>query len=77
MKKYAALLVLSLLSSPAWACSSFEDCMATGFSDGREHCLEGIGKKGTKEFKYKEIPCDWRVRLAIAFKLADIDKKLE
>lgn len=51
--------------------------MATGFSDGREHCLEGIGKKGTKEFKYKEIPCDWRVRLAIAFKLADIDKKLE
>ena len=58
MKKYTALLALSLLSSPAWACMSYEECLndevvITTSSDGWD---------------------EYRLLRAIAYKLDEISQ---
>ncbi len=66
MKRYlAASLFVLLMTSPAWGCDSYEDCMSSGIRE----------KRG--DVTFVTVGDRPNYLKAIAYKLADIEKELK
>lgn len=71
MKPLPILLALSLLSSPAWACESYEECMThASATRGADDCADMNGMETCAQLSQHQLS------KAIAYKLEEISKQL-